>query len=110
MRPSRKALPSPRKRLVLAAVVALAATALTIGVPFACGQRRLAIVTDGVIVDKRAVIVQSRNSPGVAYLLVIRAANDEQVSVAVPVQIYEKASVGMHAVKKAGHQWPDLLP
>jgi len=102
-------LPPPRQGAVAAATVGLLAVALFIGVPFVCGQRRLAVVTDGVIVDKRVVISQSLRDPGVRYLLVIRAADGEQVSVAVPLAIYHRAAVGMHAVKKAGRQWPDLL-
>jgi hypothetical protein len=99
--------PSPRRGGVVAALAGLAAIALIVGVPFVCGQRRLSLATEGTIVDKR-IMIGSTIRAEVTYVLVIRSANGEQLSVAVPLAIYRKAAVGMHAVKKRGHQWPDL--
>jgi hypothetical protein len=100
---------SPRKGAFAAFVAAGLMVALLIGVPFVCGQRRLSLATEGTIVDKR-VMIGSTSRAEVTYVLVIRSADGEQLSVAVPLAIYRKAAVGMHALKKPGHQWPDLAP
>jgi hypothetical protein len=97
---------SPRKGAFAALVAALLMVGLLVGVPFVCGQRQLFVTTDGIIVDKRMVLASRVTS----YVLVIRSADGEQLSVPVPVQLYRKASVGMHAVKKSGHLLPDLVP
>ena len=102
---------SPARRALVVILAALATAALLwmfVFLPAQSAGRRQALAFDGVIEKKQAVADQSKYSPGVRYILIIRKETGELVRLQVSRAMYERARVGMPVRKKAGESWPTV--